>query len=878
MHVVGEEDHQTRINRCLVRLGDDGDAALAAGIAVGLGDRVLMLAVAGQGLDVVDEDLVVQHHLVLQKRHVLQAEHGEAVALVLQHVVVRSKPVGLVQIQRLVLARLLVQNLHVLHAVGLARRADPHLALVEGHVGLQIGVDLIGQTRNLKEAAVLARAHPRAHLQSVQDLLAADLHQAGCVAVGVHAQDLPVGDVASRDVRTHAAAVHKRNVSVQHVQIRVRAQVAQVRLCAAHRAVPRLGILRGQVVRRVGHNLLQQRLILRLDAGNVRRRIRVVLHLLGRGQQLDLQAAVLQEAQLADVGELRTRLSVQNRLAVLVDELAVDRAVAVAVDHSVHAAHMRDHLGSRPGRGLLVDAQVTHQDHVVRAFSSGRVDRGLGRGVQALAGGVLAEAVNVLARLVLEVDRRGLGQRLGRANAHDGHLLAVRLKDLVGVQHGSGGLAVHVVHEVRRHVGIVGFLHVREEARHGVVELVVAGHRHVIAHEVHDVDDVSAFAQGADGAALHVVARVNQNDRVALGLQALLQIGKARVAPAVLDAAVHIVGEEDHQTRINRRLGLLGSDPAGDLLGLGVAQLQAVEDAHGAGEVDDVTHGQGGIRNRLEDRHAVAGLVLDGGVVPFDGGDRQLLDGHIAAHVRLGKLAQRGGLGHKGHALGLLNSGAAQLRQALIGGAGAGADQRVAQRDGGIRRSEVQADGARLVLHIDVLAVHQGDDALDGELAAGSSQHVTDGGNGHSRGLGGLRLVGGGGRLGGIRGLAVGVQLPQGGGADRVGCIGDFVAAPVGRVKLNRNAQVPLVAAGVGGLEASHIGVVGPGRGRAVDADALVVVDQIDAAVGPGDGVGAVLLGRDRPAVVGRAAKRQRAAVRCDDRCRGGAVCHRRRR
>ena len=508
------DDDLVAVSRCFLKLlqgddfgnhgllGHDGDAALAAGIAVGLGDRVLMLAVAGQGLDVVDEDLVVQHHLILQDRHVLRAEHAVAVALVLQHVVVGRQLVGLVQIQRLILAGLLVQDLHVLHAVGVqTRRADPNLAVVQRHVGRQVGVDLILEAGYLQEAAVLAGADAGAQLQGVQNLLAADLHQAGCVAVGVPVQNLPVGDVASRNVRTHAAAVDKRNVSVQHVQISVRAQVAQVRLCAAHRAVPRLGILRGQVVRRVGHNLLQQRLILRLDAGNVRRRIRVVLHLLGRGQQLDLQAAVLQEAQLADVRELRTRLSVQNRLAVLVRELGVDRAVAVAVDHSVHAAHMRDHFRCRPGRGLLVDAQVTHQDHVVRAIGSRRVDRSLGRGVQTLAGAVLAEAVNVLARLVLEVDRRGLGQRLGRANAHDGHLLAVRLKDLVGVQHGSGGLAVHVVHEVRRHVGIIGFLHVREEARHGVVELVVAGHRHVIAHEVHDVDDVAAFAQSADGAA-----------------------------------------------------------------------------------------------------------------------------------------------------------------------------------------------------------------------------------------------------------------------------------------------------------------------------------------------------------------------------------------
>ena len=337
---------------------------------------------------------------------------------------------------------------------------------------------------------------------------------------------------------------------------------------------------------------------------------------------------------------------------------------------------------------------------------------------------------------------------------------------------------------------------------------------------------------------------------------------------------MHIVGEEDHQARIH---GSLGSDPAGDLLGLGVAQLQVVEDAHSAGEVDDVVLGIGGVAgDGLVDLQAVALVIHDRDGSALHRDDRQLLDVHIGAHVSRAELAQRGGLGGELHALGLLIGGAAQLRQALIVGIGAGADEGVAQLNVCGSRRQVQADAAGGVLHVNVLAFHHGDNALDGELAAGSGQHVTDGGNGHRRGLGGLRLVGGGGRLGGIRGLAVGVQLPQRGGADRVGGIGDFVAAPVGGVKLNRNAQVPLVAGGVSGLEASHIGVVGPGRGRAVDADALVVVDQVDAAVGTGDGVGAALARRDRPAVVSRAAQRQRAAVGRDNLRHGGAVCHRR--
>ena len=881
VHVVREQNDHAVLRQRL--LGYDGDAALAAGIGVIGGNHVVIVdrggllaladgdVLAGHGLDVVDENLVVQHHLVLQDRHVLQAEHGKAVALVLQHVVVGRQLVGPRQVQRLVLAGLLVQDLYVLHAVGIQTgRADPHLAVVQRHVGRQRGVDLILEAGYLQEAAVLAGADAGAHLQGVQDLLAADLHQAGRVAVGMHTQNVLKGDLARGDIRAHAAAVHKRNVGVQHVPIAVRAQVAQVRLGAAHRAGARVGILCGQRELGVGHDLLQQALILSLDAGDVRRRVGVVLHLLGRGQQLDLHA-VVRDDQHAHVGKLGAGLAVEHRLAVLVVDGGVDLAVAVAVDKRVHAAHVGDDLGRGPGAGLGVDAAVAHDDDVIRAFVSRRVYRRLRGFIHALAGGVLAEAVDVLAILVLEVGRGGLGDGLRRAHADEGDRLAVHLKELVGVQHGRGGLAVHVVHEVRGDVRELSRRYILKELRHGVVELVVAGHRHVVAHVVHDLDEVGALAQGADGAALHVVAGVRQEHGVASGLQGLLQVDQAGVAPAVLNAAVHVVGEQNDHAVLRQRL--LGRNPGGNLLRLGVAQLQAAVHADSAGEVDHVAHGQRGIGNRLEERHRVARVVLDGGVVAADGGDRQLLDIHVGADVRLGDRIEGGGLGRQRQALGLLIGGAAQLRQVLVGGVGAGADQGVAQGDVRGGGGEEQANAARLVLHIDVLAVHQGDDALDGELAAGSGQHVTDGGNGHRRGLGGLRLVGGGGRLGGIRGLAVCVQLPDLGGTGDVG-VDRLVAAPVGPI-LSRGGGTNIAVLGtVVGLEV--ILLERPGSGSAADPDAVVVVDHIQAAVGSGDGVGAVLLGRDRPAVVGRAAKRQRGSVRRDSLGLGAGICCRR--
>ena len=75
---------------------------------------------------------------------------------------------------------------------------------------------------------------------------------------------------------------------------------------------------------------------------------------------------------------------------------------------------------------------------------------------------------------------------------------------------------------------------------------MVAGHGHVVAHLVHDVDDVFALGQRAHGRALYGVAAVHQRQVVAGGLIGGLVGGQSGIADGIVNAAVYVVGVEYH--------------------------------------------------------------------------------------------------------------------------------------------------------------------------------------------------------------------------------------------------------------------------------------------------------------------------------------------
>ena len=234
----------------------------------------------------------------------------------------------------------------------------------------------------------------------------------------------------------------------------------------------------------------------------------------------------------------------------------------MAVDEGVQARGVGDDFLRGPGLGGGIIPQVAQSDDVVSLLGGG-VDGLLHGGIE--GGAVLAggDAVDVLAIRILEVGGGGLGEGLRRGDAHEGHLGAVHVEDLVALQHGITGDAVLLMVEVAGDVGELGLLDGGQGAGHAVVELVVAQGGDVIARGVHQLNDGLALVHAAVGGALDVVTGIHQQDLLASLLVVLLHGGDGRVAEGFVDVGVDVVGV-DH-----RDLGLCrgGRDflrPGGD--------------------------------------------------------------------------------------------------------------------------------------------------------------------------------------------------------------------------------------------------------------------------------------------------------------------------
>ena len=192
--------------------------------------------------------------------------------------------------------------------------------------------------------------------------------------------------------------------------------------------------------------------------------------------------------------------------------------------------------------------------HVVGALRLGGVHGLLYGLIEVLALVALGEAVDILAPGILEIGGGGLGKGLRCVNTHIGHLGIAVGDQLVGVK---DRLVGGQVHEVAADIGVLGLvLGQGEEVVHAVVELMVAGDGDVIAGLVHDIDDVGALGEGADGAALDGVTGVHQGD-VILAIEVLhlrLQGGDAGIADGaygvvfldrLVNAAMHVVQNDD---------------------------------------------------------------------------------------------------------------------------------------------------------------------------------------------------------------------------------------------------------------------------------------------------------------------------------------------
>ena len=336
-----------------------------------------------------------------------------------------------------------------------------------------------------------------------------------------------------------------------------------------------------------------------------------------------------------------------------------------------------------------------------------------------VAGGVIGTQrhildINVLAEIVL---------------AH------LRNCDLLGRNGLHAGL--YDLHGGERHLG------------YAVIRSHGAGDLHDVAHLVLGVIRVVINLEAVDLA----VNNILQNDGVDAGF---IVIGVAVVIHYLAD-------HRDIRGGGGNGSGLLHGDGTGgdhivgngindgsggaDLIGQGVAQLErTIEGTHGGGDIHHVSHGEGPLavlllHDGLVELDGLAVGVLQGdigagvyAVVVVDLGDLQTLQLHIAAHILVRKSADGGGLSGQGQPGGLFEGAVAQLGQLVVFGALTGAVNGVAQGDLTGLGAKTQADAAGGVLQVDVLPVHQGHNALNGEvLAVFTGQCLADG---HEGGLG----------------------------------------------------------------------------------------------------------------------------------------------
>ena len=214
--------------------------------------------------------------------------------------------------------------------------------------------------------------------------------------------------------------------------------------------------------------------------------------------------------------------------------------MGVAVQYSINTGDIVDHIDGGVGLAADFGAQVTADDDVLRTFRAGSVHGGLNGRVELRTGIILAEAVHEVAVFILEVGRSGRGNGLGGGHADEGDLHALKLLDDVGIED-----ELVLIVEVGRHVGVLcHFAGQGQEVGHAVVELMVAGHSHVVANHVHQFNKSLAVGQGADGFALDGVAIVHQ-DNMVLGSHRIADRSHASVAPALIDTSMDVTGEQD---------------------------------------------------------------------------------------------------------------------------------------------------------------------------------------------------------------------------------------------------------------------------------------------------------------------------------------------
>ena len=619
---------------CVGIFVDHNNTAFAGDLSVDAvsldGGQIVVACVLCEGLDVVGQNHVVFHDIVLDVDSAF--EHCEAVAQITESVVVASHVVGSVQVEGF------AADLNVLDAVLASGSAGPNTLLVLLDGGGDVGVDLVGNAGNMEEAAAFSSTCvTSAPFQSVEDLLAGDGLQAGNVAEGVDFLAGEVAQFAGDSLVTDAAAVHDSQINfqtfgdVEQVVQSVSSEVAGVGFLLTDDTVTIDIVVQSDLgiadnFAQLGFDLIDP-FVLDASDSSVGAGI--------RGDELGGDALGV-DGHLADSVEVLAGLSEQNLVAVLVsDFLAFHSAVGVAVDESVKAGNVGDQFFRGPGLGSGIVAQVAQSDDVVSANSLSSVDGSLNISVQSSAVFAAGDAVDVVTSLILEVSRSRLGEGFGSGDTDHSDLLVASGEDLEGIQYGLTLHAVLLVVEVSGNVVEISDLGDFKSASHAVVKLVVTQSCQVVLGSVHELNDVLALVHGAVSGALDVVASVNKEDAVSNLGGLSLQVSNVVIGQSAVDVGVNVVGVvDDDVALVGQLLAAVAANAvniamaqSGDDLSLGLA-------AADAGVDDLAVFGAGSSLNLLAFVPGVVAFAFSGDFVEDRDDLSELSTGSVALRIQ----------------------------------------------------------------------------------------------------------------------------------------------------------------------------------------------------------------------------------------------------
>ena len=303
--------------------------------------------------------------------------------------------------------------------------------------------------------------------------------------------DILIGDLSCLDIRPDAAAVHHADVGAHHHPVGVGHQVSQIGLAAADPSQAGSGIHGGQGHVGGGHYLVQDAGKVSLERLDVFRRSRILFRVIGHQAGGDLAGGRIDD-HFADGVQLGAGLGQMDRLSGCVCHGALIAFVRVPVDEHIDAGGVGDHGFGGVGRGDPQIAQMADGYHVVCALSLHRVHRRLYGRIEQLPVLALAEAVDVIAVLILEMGGGSLGHALRGGDPDISHLDAAVIYDLVGLQHVGVRLQIpEVAGKIRERCPVLRQI---DEMVGAVVEFVVPGNSEIVAGLVHQIDQKGSVA------------------------------------------------------------------------------------------------------------------------------------------------------------------------------------------------------------------------------------------------------------------------------------------------------------------------------------------------------------------------------------------------